>query len=133
MSTDTTTPPPSATEAVATIRRHFHVGPRTRNFRKDAGRDGVIGDLVERIQVSCIYPGYDGPELTAACRLLLPAIWSWEKHVEGYRLPGHQITNLRALTPWQWLNLLGDMIGAGVTCVGQAENYFSSHATREAA
>lgn len=123
----------STAEALREIRRYFSIGPRTRNFRKDAGRDGVIGDLAERIQVSCNYPGYDGPELTAACQLLLPAIWSWGKHVEGYRLPGYQIANLRVLTPWQWLALLGDMVDAGVSCTGDGERYFESHVSRAAA
>jgi hypothetical protein len=117
--------------ATAEIRRYFSVGPRTRNHRKGAGREGVIVDLIERLQVSCNYPGYDGPELTAACQALLPALWSWCKHVEGYRLPGYQIANLRKLTPYQWLNLLGDMTDAGVRCTSQGEDFFRSHPSSE--
>lgn len=106
----------------ATIRRSMHIGPRTRSRR-----DGVDikRDVLESIRNAIQYDGYYSEERTALSRAAIGVLHSYDKHVDGYRIDGTLRFKITTMTPWEFVGLLGEMIDAGVTNVGEGERYFA--------
>jgi hypothetical protein len=113
-----------------TLRHILHIGPRTQRRRN--GLD-MHSEIMRVITYATTEPGYYSPEKEAALRPAYGAYMAWSKHVDGYRLPGRQIAELRALTPWQLTALIGEMARAGVACTGDGEEFFAARRLAEAA
>lgn len=111
-----------------TLRRIKHIGSRTRQVR---GRINMRNDVIESIRFAATMPGYYSPHIQEALSVGFVAVNSWTKHVEGYRLPGEQVAELMALSPWQFTALLGEMVDAGITNTGEAERWFTARRTTE--
>ena len=115
--------------AADSVRTYFGIGPRTKWYGKRYLRREHITETL-----MLIVSGQDGehrPATEAGARALYAPLLSWNKHVEGYRIDGELAMNLRALSPYQFVALLGQMHDAGVTNVGEGERFFS--AMRQAA
>jgi hypothetical protein len=126
----TTTPQHSTGEQfAAAVRKSFQIGPRTRD-RRDGG--SLKADILESIANAVTYPGYYGPERTALSRAAWPTYLSYQKHVDGYRIPGELRFMITSMSPWQFTALIGEMIDAGVTNVGEGERFFADMAQRSA-
>ena len=104
-----------------TLRRIKHIGPRTRQQR---GHLNMRDDIIESIRLAATMPGYYSPRIQEALSVAFVAANAWTKHVEGYRLSGTQIAELKALSPWRFTALLGEMVDAGITNSGEAERWF---------
>lgn len=112
-------------QLAATLRRIKNVGPRTRSYRD--GID-VKAEMIESIRNEWMYPGYYQGATADALRTGFPALLSWDKHVEGYRIDGELRYQITLLTPYQFAGFLGQMIDAGVANVGDGERFFSGPA-----
>ena len=108
-----------------TLRTYFHVNVRTRRVRKG---QNIPAAMLEMMQIANTYPGYYSEAQHAALRGSYALLLSWQKHVEGYRIDGMLRYRLTAMTPWEFSALLGQMLDAGITNVGQAETFFANMA-----
>ena len=108
-------------ELAATLRKSFSVGPRTRHHRD--GMD-LRTEMLDAIRNAVYYPGYYGPEKTAIYRTAIGSVTSYDKHVDGYRIDGMLRYRITSMSPWQFAGLLGQMVDAGVTNVGEGERFF---------
>jgi hypothetical protein len=107
------------------LRKNFGVGTRTRRYRNGAD---LHADMIEALRNATSYPGYYSGErhdlFTAAYGVLL----SYDKHVGGYRIDGALRYRITQLSPYAFAGLLGDMLDAGVTNVGEGETFFRNMA-----
>jgi hypothetical protein len=105
-------------DALRQLKRIGHRTPLTRG-----GLD-MRADMIESVGFAATTSGYYSPEIEDALRPGFAAVNGWVKHVDGYRLNGTQISYLRSLTPWQFATLLGEMVDAQISNVGEAERWF---------
>lgn len=108
----------------AELRRYFRIGPRTRRHR--AGQD-LHREIIDALHLAATQPGYYTERTEQALRHGYGAALGWDKHVAGYRLPGDQVGELNALSPYQLTVILGQMVEDGVTNTGEAERWFAEH------
>lgn len=108
------------------LRRYFRIGARTPRRRR--GRD-MHQEVIEAILYAATAPGYFTERTESALRPAYAVALSWQKHVQGYRLPGHQIAVLTGLSPYQLTVLVDRMTAAGVTNVGEGERWFRNDVT----
>jgi len=108
-------------ELAATLRKSFRINSRSR-IRRD-GMD-LRSEMLDAIRNAAYYPGYYGPEKTATYREAIGAVRSYDKHVDGYRIDGMLRYRITSMSPWQFAGLLGEMVDAGVTNVGEGERFF---------
>jgi hypothetical protein len=117
-------------DLTATLRRYFHVGPRSRRYRKD--RWGIQCDLHEdmlhAITNAATIPGYYTQATQDTLRAGFAAMLSYRKHVDGYRIDGTLRYRVTTMSPWRFAALLGDMVDASVTCTGDGERFFADMA-----
>jgi 3-polyprenyl-4-hydroxybenzoate decarboxylase len=107
-----------------TIRRVMQIGPSTRAHR--GGKD-MQKEIVERINLSVAY-GWDAasPEIAAALRPAHMPAYGYAKHIRGMRVSPVTCMAVKAMTPWQFTGLLGEMIDAKVTNAYEAELFFGA-------
>lgn len=105
-----------------TMRYTLSIGTRTRRY---AGRD-MHAAILDAINETNLYPGCRSEETETILRTAYGAWMSYQKHIAGYRVDGQLIAHINALSPWQFCNLLGRMIDAEVTNVGQGEEFFAA-------
>lgn len=122
MSTKTRT---AGQELTATLRRYFHIGPRTRKGRNG---DNLHADMLQNIAYAATEPGYFTPTTEAALRAGWVAYLSYQKHIAGYRVDGNLIFHITSLSPWHFAAFLGAIVDAGISNVGEAERYFNQMA-----
>lgn len=108
-------------ELAATLRKSFRINTRSR-IRRD-GMD-LRAEMLDAIRNASYYPGYYGPEMTATYRTAIGAVQSYDKHVDGYRIDGQLRYRITSMSPWEFAGLLGHMVDAGVTNVGEGERFF---------
>lgn len=109
----------------AELRREFSIGARTRRRR---GRTDFRRDIIEAIESATRYPGtYVGARHEAYARAWVIAC-AWRKHVDGYRIDGVLHSRITQMSPWQLTALLGRMVDAGISNVGEAEVFFQAMA-----
>jgi hypothetical protein len=113
----------AAAEFTATVARYFHINSRTRRYRK--GLD-IKAEIVEAVQLAATVPGYYSEATQQGLRVAFAAICGYRKHILGSRIDGVTISKIRDMTPWQFTQMLGDMIDKGVTNVFEAELYFQA-------
>jgi hypothetical protein len=112
----------------AALVRYFSIGPRTKRFRR---QDGAVRDLHFEIVETCLLAAHDplyfGPGCRDALSLGGHVGYAYEKHVRGCRLDGVKIARIQALSPYRFAELLGQMVDAGVTHSGSAEDFFRTY------
>jgi hypothetical protein len=106
----------------AEMRYNLSIGTRTRRYRK--GSD-LHADILECIRNATSYPGFYSEKRTELFGAARAAESSYAKHIAGYRAHPTVTTHVNALSPWQFCALLGRMVDAGVSNVGEGEEFFS--------
>ena len=117
----------------AELRRYFRIGTRTRRYRTSpvGGRDDLHARMIEEIEAVCVYgPGFPR---AAALKPARGAALSYEKHYLDYRMNPLLRRHIELMSPWRFSALLGEMVDAGVTNVGQGEQFFREMARKLAA
>lgn len=104
------------------MRKNLGIGTRTRRHRK--GVD-LHAEILECIRNATYYPGCYTERREAIFRTAFGALLSYDKHIAGYRVDGKVISHISNLSPYQFCNLLGRMIDAEITNVGEGEQFFS--------
>lgn len=110
-----------------TMRSNLGIGARTRRFRK--GVD-LHAEIIECIRNATYYPGYYTGQRNDSFQAAFAAQVSYAKHIAGGRADVSLIAHINALAPWQFCALIGDMIDAEITNVGQGEVFFAEMAHR---
>lgn len=105
--------------------RYFHIGPRTRRYRKDEhGRRDMHRAVADAIRFAVTEPGYFSENTQTAFRIGWSAINGYEKHILGYRARPEVVAHVNGLSAYGFVKLLADMIDAGVSNNGEAERFF---------
>lgn len=103
------------------MRKNLGIGTRTRLRRRGLN---LRVSILEAVQNATYTSGYYTLAREELFREAAAAMRSYEAHIAGYRVNGDLIAHINAMTPWQFCNLLGQMIDAGVTNTGQGERFF---------
>lgn len=115
----------------AELRRYFRIGPRSRRYRtvQRWGRQDLHREITEAIEMACTQPlGFYTQHATDALMPGWPALLSHQKHYDGYRMSPTLRRHIELMSPWQFSALLGRMVDAGVTNVGEGERFYSAMA-----
>lgn len=104
------------------MRKNLGIGTRTRRTRN--GID-LHADILECIQHAKYDEGWYLPEREELFSEASGAWMSYDKHIAGYRVDAKVIAYVNGLSPWQFCNLLGEMVDAGITNVGEGERFFA--------
>lgn len=110
------------------MRSYLRIGVRTRRFNNKKWTDDGHRDVMRVIADANNYPGSADPDREAIFRTAFMALCSWEKHIAGYRADASLVSHINNMTPYQFVGLIGDMIDAGITNVGQGEQFFAEMA-----
>jgi len=117
----------------AELRRYFRISTRTRRYRKSpvGGRDDLHSRMIEEIEAVCVH----GPAFPRAMALKpgWGAVLSYQKHYLDYRMDPLLRRHIELMSPWRFSALLGEMVDAGVTNVGQGERFFREMGRQPAA
>lgn len=116
-------------EFAKSMRKNLGIGTRTRRW----GSRIFKGSDMHRMILDCIaeathYNGMYSQNRQDLFRAAFPALSSYEKHILNGRADAVLIAQMNSLTPWQLCNLLGEMVDAGITNVGEGERFFSDMA-----
>ncbi|MFC8583315.1 hypothetical protein ACFUGD_01880 [Streptomyces sp. NPDC057217] len=108
------------------MRKNLGIGTRTRRW----GSRIFKGSDMHRMILDCIAEAthYDGMYSQARqdlFRSAFPALCAYEKHILGYRADARLVAHINGLSPWQLCNLLGEMVDASITNVGEGEQFFN--------
>lgn len=107
--------------------RHFlSIGPRTRLDRKGLNLHRTIA---EWIVTASMERGTLAPEQEAAFTPAFDAACAWVKDIKNGRGSYLVIEHINAMSPWQFCQLLGDMIDADVTTSSAGSQYFAAMRT----
>ncbi|WP_319052677.1 hypothetical protein [Streptomyces europaeiscabiei] len=111
------------------MRKNLGIGTRTRRW----GSRVFKGSDMHRMVLDCIaeathYNGMYSEGRQELFRAAFPALCSYEKHILGGRADAVLIAHLNGLSPWRLCNLLGEMVDAEITNVGQGERFFAAMA-----
>lgn len=107
------------------MRGNLGIGPRTRRHR--AGRN-MHKDILECIANNAWIPGYYSDDRSELFGFAYGSWLAYDKHISGRRVDGNLIALIDAMSPWKFCALLGQMIDANVTNVGQGEQFFNDMA-----
>lgn len=105
-----------------TMRSNLGIGARTRRFRK--GVD-LHAEILDCIRNATYYPGYYTGERAELFQAAFAAQVSYTKHIAGYRADATVVAHINALSPWQFCALIGEMVDAGISNVGDGERFFT--------
>lgn len=108
-----------------TMRSNLGIGARTRRHRK--GTD-LHAEILDCIRNATYYPGYYSGERATLFQAAFNAQVSYTKHIAGHRADATVVAHINALSPWQFCALLGDMVDAGISNVGEGERFFADMA-----
>ncbi|MGZ0231095.1 hypothetical protein [Streptomyces sp. CPS1] len=104
------------------MRSNLGIGARTRRFRK--GVD-LHAEILDCIRNATYYPGYYAGERAELFQAAFGAQVSYTKHIAGYRADAAVVAHVNALSPWQFCTLLGEMVDAEISNVGEGERFFA--------
>jgi hypothetical protein len=110
------------------MRAHFHIGARTRRFNSKKWTEDGHRDVMQAIADANNYPGSTNAEREAIFRTAFAALCSWEKHILGGRADAGLVAHINQMTPYQFVALIGEMVDAGISNVGEGEQFFASMA-----
>ncbi|MEV5129289.1 hypothetical protein AB0K87_02000 [Streptomyces sp. NPDC053705] len=108
------------------MRTYLHIGARTRRFNSKKWQQDGHRDVLSLIAEANNEPGMRNVEREAIFQTAYAALCSWEKHIDGYRADAVLVAHINNMTPYQFCALLGDMIDAEISNVGQGERFFRS-------
>lgn len=103
------------------MRKNLGIGTRTPLRRLGLN---LRQSILEAVQNATYTTGYYAPAREELFRKAAAAMRSYDAHIAGYRVNGDLVAHINAMSPWQFCNLIGQMIDAGVTNTGQGERYF---------
>lgn len=112
------------------IRSYLNIGPRTRRFNSKKWIEDGHRDVLHLIAEANNHPGMRNAEREAIFQTAFAALCSWESHIASYRADGVLVSYINTMTPHQFVNLLADMIDAGISNAGEGERFFASMARR---
>ena len=105
------------------IRAYLRIGARTHRYR---GAQDLHAEIL-RLGLELIFHGEEfgyREGLVTAVRPALGALLSYDTHIASRRLGGTLVCQyVHNLTPWQLLDLLGEMADAGIMHVGGGERW----------
>lgn len=107
------------------MRSNLGIGARTRRFRK--GVD-LHAEILECIRNATYYPGYYTGERAELFQAAFSAQVSYTKHIAAYRADATVVAHINGLSPWQFCALIGDLVDAEITNVGEGEQFFAEMA-----
>lgn len=111
--------------------RHLSIGTRTRRWSSRTFPDSDMHEMVlEPIAHATHHDDWYGEARTELFRAVFPALCSYEKHIWNGRADPVLVAYCNNLTPWQLCNLLGDMVDAKITNVGEGERFFTQYLAR---
>lgn len=112
-------------QALATeIRTMFHIGTRTRWYRKTSVGTLTRDAITERVATSINYPGYDNAERTAIFSAAFMSLLAYAKFVDGFRIDGELRARITTASPAEFADFLGDMVDSGCANMGEFEGWF---------
>jgi hypothetical protein len=107
------------------MRKNLGIGTRTRRFNtKKFGGHDMHRTILEAIANATFESGYYSEPREAIFRTAFATYSSYEKHIHNYRASAEVVSHINALSPWQFCNLIAEMIDAGVSNVGEGERFF---------
>lgn len=112
------------------MRAYLHIGPRTRRFNSKKWVADGHRDVLHLIAEANNNPGMRNAEREAVFQTAYSALCSWEKHIDGYRADASLVAHINSMTPYQFVGLLGDMVDAGISNVGEGERFFAEMGRR---
>ncbi|RJU01965.1 hypothetical protein D6T65_04925 [Arthrobacter frigidicola] len=104
-------------------RKHFGIGPRTRQHRNGLA---LKAEIIEAIETSNLYPGYYNEQMSTLFGAALPVARSYRKHVDGGRIDPMTSYEIEMMSPWQFSAFVGEMIDAGISNNYEGEMFFRS-------
>lgn len=107
-----------------TMRAHLHINSRTRRYR-----DFDLHHEISRVIVELTCQGADfgySEALIAAVRPAFGAALSYDQHIASRRVGGRVGQYVDNLTPAQFLDLLAEMVDAGIIHTGGGERWFQA-------
>lgn len=107
------------------MRKNLGIGTRTRRFRK--GLD-LHADILECIQHATFEAGWYSEARQELFRAAFGAWQSYNKHIVGYRASANVVSHINTLPPYQFCALLGQMVDAEISNVGEGERFFADMA-----
>lgn len=112
------------------MRTYLHIGARTRRFDSKKWQQDGHRDVLRLIAEANNFPGMLNAEREAIFQTAYAALCSWEKHIDGYRADAVLVSRINSMSPHQFVGLIGDMIDAEISNVGEGERFFSNMARR---
>jgi hypothetical protein len=112
------------------MRSYLHIGARTRRFNSKKWQQDGHRDVLNLIAEANNNPGLRNADSEAIFRTASAALRSWEKHIDGYRANASLVAHINSMTPYQFVGLIGDMIDAGISNVGEGEAFFAEMGRR---
>lgn len=103
------------------MRKNLGIGTRTRRHRKGAD---LHAEIRECIRNATYNTGWYSEQRTELFRAAFGAEMSYEKHIAGYRVDPSVQRYVSELSPYQFCALLGRMVDAGISNVGEGEIFF---------
>lgn len=110
------------------MRSYLQIGPRTRRFSSKKWIEDGHRDVLHLIAEANNNPGMRNADREAVFQTAYAALCSWEKHIDGYRADARLVAHINSMTPHQFCGLIGEMIDAEITNVGQGERFFADMA-----
>jgi hypothetical protein len=115
------------------MRKNLSIGTRTRRWSSSTFPDSDMHKLILESIAHAHATHRDGRYGEARTELVRAAFWalcSYEKHIWNGRADPVLVAYCNNLTPWQLCNLLGDMVDAKITNVGEGERFFTQYLAR---
>ncbi|MFF1714343.1 hypothetical protein [Streptomyces sp. NPDC058268] len=109
------------------MRKNLSIGTRTRRW-SSTFPDSDMHELILKSIAHAHATYRDGRDGEARTELVRAAFWalcSYEKHIWNGRADPVLVAYFNNQTPWQLCNLLGDMVDAKITNVGEGERFFA--------
>lgn len=110
------------------MRKNLGIGTRTRRFR--TGRTDLHVEILAAIEHAKYDAGWYHQEREELFCEASGAWLSYDAHIASSRAHSTVIAHINSLSPWQFCNLIGEMVDAGITNVGQGERFFAAMASR---
>ncbi|MFJ6069083.1 hypothetical protein ACIQHU_39340 [Streptomyces tendae] len=110
------------------MRTHLHIGVRTRRFSTKKWTEDGHRDVMQAIADANNRPGSTTAEREAIFQTAFSALCSWEKHILNGRADAGLVAHINQMSPYQFVGLIGQMIDAGISNVGEGEQFFADMA-----
>ncbi|MCX4826354.1 hypothetical protein OG883_42700 [Streptomyces sp. NBC_01142] len=116
------------------MRKNLSIGTRTHRWSSSTFPGSDMHEMIlESIAHATHHDSWYGEARTELFRTAFAALCSYEKHIWSGRADAVLVAYCNNLTPWQLCNLLGDMVDAKITNVGEGERFFAQFLQRNQA